>query len=299
MWTIDKRRVRFFADDDGAGGAGGAGGDAAPETWYGEGEFTEDQLPVVSRYKDRASFNKAFFEQRKAISTHVSPPDPAKLTPEEYGARLKEYRAKGGGIIDPKGFKLNWPADVQGFVEGHFSETAQDMVNDAAEFGLTQAELDAKVVKLSEAIRVRMQADTDTASEAESRKAKAIADADKELSDLWRDDKEKNTANAMLFVEKQDQTLLFRDNETLSEEEIADRGGLLAQDLRGMEPATRNRFLRLFNNLYNRIYGESQPSTPGEGQTQNLYNDRLAKAKAQWPNRPQLWDEIARSDMQL
>jgi hypothetical protein len=300
MWIIDKRRVRHFAEDgDLEDGAGGGAGTATADQWWEPDEFGEEHLPVVSRYKSRQAFNKAFFEQRKAISSQVQPPDPTKLTPEEYASKLKDYRAKAGGITDPSGFKLNWPEDVKGFVEGHLQEQVKEMLEDASAFGLTQAEVDAKVAKLSEAIRVRMQADESARGESEAKKAKALADADKELSDLWQDDKEKNVANAMLAVERLDDTLLFRDNEALSEEERADRGGLLAQDLRKMDPAARNRFLRVFNELHRRLYSESGGHEPAPGQSQNLYNDRLAKAKAQWPNRPTLWDEIARSNMPL
>ena len=91
MWTLDKRRIRFFADDGSEeDGAGGAGGDPTPleTSWWRDDEFTEEQLPVVKRYKTRQAWNTSHFEQRKAISAQVSPPDPANLTPEEYAAKL-------------------------------------------------------------------------------------------------------------------------------------------------------------------------------------------------------------------
>jgi hypothetical protein len=265
------------------------------DAWYAKDEFSAEQLPVVSRYKDRASFNKAFFEQRHKISEQASPPDPAKLKPDEYLAKLKEYRSKAGVLIDPKAAKIVWPKDVAAYVEGRAPTLAAELASDAAEFGLTQLELDGKVAKLSDLFRQAMKNDETAKTDEENAKNKAAAEADKKLKELWGDTVETNTNNAVLFAGKMDETLLFQDNEALSEGERADRGGLLAQDLRNMAPEVRQRFVRLFNNLWGRLYAESAPTDiEGRGPT-NLYNDRLSRVKQRWPNRPELWDQLARS----
>jgi hypothetical protein len=277
--------------------------DVAPETpakWYGDGEFSEDQISVVNRYKDRSSWNKAHFELRRRLGDEGLPPDPSKLKPEEYLAKLKDYRARAGGIVDPKGFKIVWPADIAGYVEGKFPETAAEIAADAAEFGLTQMEVDAKIAKLSQTIRDKMQSENESATQARQAKDTAIADAVRELTGLWGDATETNTNNATLKIAEYDNTLYSRDNEGLSEEEIADRGGKLAQFVRDLPPDKRNMMLRLFNNLHVKESAESGPTSTIEGQGQNLFNDRFSKAKQMWPNRgPEWWNEAARSNMQL
>ena len=280
--------------------------DTAPDTpaeeakWYADDEFTEEQLSVVNRYKDRAAFNKAFFEQRKTISTHATPPDASKLKPEEYAAKLKEYRAKAGGITDPEAFKIAWPSDIAGYIEGKDPELTSKIAANAAKFGLTQGELDVEIAERANQIRARMADEAAEATAAKQARDTAVADAAKALSDLWGDAVEQNTNNATLEIAKYDQTLFARDNESLSEQEIADRGGKLAQFVRELPPDKRNMVLRLFNNMYIRDSAESGPMHTTEGKGDNLYNDRYAKAKAMWPNRgAEWWSEAARSGMTL
>lgn len=299
MWRLDRRCIRHFADDGGEDGAGGGGGGEAKTTWWEEGEFAGEQIAIASRYNDRKAFNAAFFEQRKAISAQIKPPDPGKLKPDEYASKLRDYRARAGGLTDPKAVKVTWPEDIAAVIEGRLPGKTEAIRHDAVKYGLTQAEVDERVEELSQEVRTFIQTEQQTNQENEQKRNRALADADKMLTELWGDEKETNIANAMLAVAQFDSTLLARDNETLSEEEIADRGGKLAQDLRNMDPDVRQRFIRLFNNLHRRLFAESRPPDQGGAGHSNLYNDRYAKAKLQWPNRPELWDQVARSNAQL
>jgi hypothetical protein len=177
---------------------------------------------------------------------------------------------------------------------------ASKIAANAAKFGLTQMELDAEIAERSEQIRARMTEEADSVTKTKQAKDTAVAEAVKALSDLWGDAVEQNTNNATLEIAKYDQTLFYRDNESLSEEEVADRGGRLAQFVRELPPDKRNLMLRLFNNLHVRDSAESGPTHTADGKSDNLYSDRYTKAKAMWPNRgPEWWGDAARSTMQL
>lgn len=299
---MKRRRFLFVSPWSGSGicarfeGEGGDGGGGGGEPWYAKDGFTEEQLPTVKRYKTRESWNNAHFEQRKTIAQHeaAAPPDATKLKPEEFMPKLREWRARAGGIIDSKAVKVNFPDDLKGYIEGHLPNLAKEIAEDAAEIGMTQIEIDAKVEKLAKTIRTRMENEGTAAADAKRAQDEAMAEADKKLTELWGDKKEAQDNNSTLFAHKMDELLFAVDNEALSEEEIADRGGLLAQDLRKLDPDSRQRMTRLFNFLWNKLYAESETPSTGNRTTDNLYADRLAKVKAQYPKRPELWDQMAR-----
>src|SRR4030042_1586967 len=104
---MDAKNSQDVIDNPGPAGSDGK--------WYAADEFTADQLPQADRYKTRADFHKAFFEQGAAISRHVGPPDPKLLKPDEYAAKLKAYRLQAGALSEAKDVQIEWPADLQGY----------------------------------------------------------------------------------------------------------------------------------------------------------------------------------------
>ena len=258
--------------------------------WY-DGYVAADptRAESLSRYKSQDDFVNSWFEQRKMISNAVTAPDP---TAENYLDEVKKARLKLGAKANPSEYEVKIPDDIEGLDREAFIKTVTER---AAKFGVTQQELDQEVESSLEAFRKTQAEHAETVRSQEEAQAKAAKELDDALSRVWGGRKEAQLNNAILMARHYDDGLFAEENKSLSQEERAEKGGLLAQRLR---KANDPMLWRLFAVLHNQILAESDPprgGRPAYRPVPNVEVERYEEAKRRWPKRGhEYWDKYAK-----
>ncbi len=270
--------------------------DGTETEWHADYGFTEDQLPTVKRYKSPQEFGQAFFEQRKKISQALVPPN-ADLKPDDYLKAVREARIKLGGMEAPDKYKVTIPDDVAPWLKANDPKYAKRLQEEAHKYGMTQLEVDELVDERMGKLREVLKTQADEAKKAEQ-EAKEQSVAKREaLEKQFGKRTDEIVQKARLFARKRDEEGIFADDNLeaikagkLSDEVRADKGGLFEQSLDFTDPFT----VRLYSWLYDKIEAESSgPAGRQTGPGAGVYGDRMEAAKKLYPNRRELWHELA------
>lgn len=260
--------------------------------WYDRYGITDEKhLSIVSRYKTENDAVMGLIEARQAMSKNIQPPDPSA---PDYRDQLAKTRLKLGAKPTADEYTVNVPDDLKEALEKHSPEYIKSAKERAAKWGLTQAELDEAVEDHLKTFREEL-TEVETSEKAQKdAELQASEKLNEALTEVWGSRKEQQQANAALLAKHFDDTLFNGDNQNLSEEEIAEKGGMLAQWLKGSKDPL---MWRLMSYLHHRMLGEGPPP-PGQdatGKIDNVFTDRYEKAQAQWPNRDEkFWTEVAK-----
>lgn len=263
---------------------------AAEKPWYDGWTTDAEELKTISRYKSPQTFKDAFFEQRKTISESIHAPDP-KAKPDEQAMQLRLARQRLGAFETPEKYTVIIPDDLKEFVDGNLPNFIPEMQRDAATYGLTQKEVETLAAAKFDKIRAHIAERKKAEEEQQRTKDELLRRNDEFLTKFWGNDKELQLNNARLMAAHFDDTLFFQDNQGLSDEERAERGGILTQMLRSINHPV---LWRAFAHLHNRLLAGPNPPGGKDGGRPNAASERMARIKAAWPKRPEMWDVLAR-----
>ncbi len=254
--------------------------------WYGNYGYTDEKdINILSQYKTEEEFRTGAIDTKRKIGAMFSVPD---LAAPDYADKLKASRVKLGGKASAAEYVTNIPEELTSFATDEFITSAKES---AAKWGLTQAELD-------EGLKSQLE-NTKQAAEDHNTESKDRDDASARLKVANREAREKlwgartddQLARGMDVARHFDTTLFAQDNMQLSEEERAEKGGLLAQRLKAADDPILD---RLFAILHDKFLSEGGPTDHHSSLKTSVYNDRYAQAKVAYPARGhEWWDELA------
>ena len=264
-------------------------GTPPPSNWYADHVAgNPDRAETYARYKSADEFHTAFFDQRTKISQSLIPPDPAS---ENYVSQVKQARLKLGAKANASEYTVTIPEDTEGLDVETFKKTVTER---AVKFGVTQNELDDEVAASLEAFKIRRASEVESETAATQERLAATVAVDEALTELWGARKEAQMNNAVLAAKHYDSGLFSADNDKISQEVRAEKGGVVQQMLKNNP--VMNRLLAV---LYDQHLSEgSLPPggrpTGGTPQT-NLQVQRYEAAKARWPQRGhEVWDKYSK-----
>jgi len=253
--------------------------------WYGKYGLTEEgHINVVKQYKTENDFVLGAIETKKKIGAMFSVPDP---NDADYADKLKASRVKLGGKTSADDYTSDIPDELTSFATDEFIQSAKES---AAKWGLTQSELDEGLKSQLEATKQASESNAAQNKE-QTDKAANLKVANREaLEKLWGARTDDQLARGMDVARHFDTTLFAQDNLSISEEERAEKGGLLAQRLKAADDPILH---RLFAIMHDKFLSEGDPTDHHSSTKSSLYNERFAQAKDAYPNRPDWWAELA------
>jgi len=254
--------------------------------WYGTYGYTDEKdINILSQYKTEEEFRKGAIDTKRKVGAMFSAPDPAA---PDYADKLKASRVKLGGKASAAEYVTNIPEELTSFSTDEFLASAKE---NAAKWGLTQSEFDEG---LKSQLENTKQASEDYDTEVKDRtdaSARLKVTNRESLEKLWGARTDDQLSKCMDVARHFDTTLFAQDNMAMSEEERAEKGGLLAQRIKNADDPLTWRLMAI---LHDKFLSEGGPTDHHSSTKTSLYNDRYAQAKVAYPARGhEWWDELA------